>query len=212
VTTRVVLASRNAHKVEEMGRILADAGLHVDVVGIGAFDGVAEIPEVPETEATFEGNALLKARAVCAATGVTAVADDSGLCVDALNGMPGILSARWSGGLVEGLSVDVANLQLVLAQLADTPDDRLAAQFRCAVAIVLPDGREATVHGEMRGRIAREPRGTNGFGYDPIFVPDGGVRTSAELSNREKDAISHRGNALRALVPVLRSLLPEPRD
>ena len=212
MTTRVVLASRNAHKVEEMDRILADAGLHVDVVGIGAFDGVAEIPEVPETEATFEGNALLKARAVCAATGVTAVADDSGLCVDALNGMPGILSARWSGGLVEGLSVDVANLQLVLAQLADTPDDRLAAQFRCAVAIVLPDGREATVHGEMRGRIVREPRGTNGFGYDPIFVPDGGVRTSAELSNREKDAISHRGNALRALVPVLRSLLPEPRD
>lgn len=209
MTTRVVLASRNAHKVEEMDRILADAGLHVDVVGIGAFDGVAEIPEVPETEATFEGNALLKARAVCAATRVPAVADDSGLCIDALNGMPGILSARWSGGLVDGLSVDVANLQLVLAQLADTPDDRLVAQFRCAVALVLPDGREATVHGEMRGRIVREPRGTNGFGYDPIFAPDGEQRTSAELSNEEKDAISHRGNALRALVPVLRDLLPE---
>jgi XTP/dITP diphosphohydrolase len=209
VTTRVVLASRNAHKVEEMDRILADAGLHVEVVGIGAFDGVAEIPEVPETEASFEGNALLKARAVCAATGVPAVADDSGLCVDALNGMPGILSARWSGGLVEGRSIDVANLQLVLAQLADTPDERLAAQFRCAVAIVLPDGSEATVHGEMRGRIVREPRGTNGFGYDPIFVPDSEERTSAELTNEEKDAISHRGNALRALVPVLRDLLPE---
>jgi XTP/dITP diphosphohydrolase len=208
VTTRVVLASRNAHKVEEMDRILADAGLHVEVVGIGAFDGVAEIPEVPETEASFEGNALLKARAVCAATGVPAVADDSGLCVDALNGMPGILSARWSGGLVEGRSIDVANLQLVLAQLSDTPDERLAAQFRCTVAIVLPDGREATVHGEMRGRLVREPRGTNGFGYDPIFVPDGGARTSAELTNEEKDAISHRGNALRALVPVLRDLLP----
>jgi XTP/dITP diphosphohydrolase len=209
VTTRVVLASRNAHKVEEMDRILADAGLHVVVVGIGVFDGVAEIPQVPETEASFEGNALLKARAVCAATGVPAVADDSGLCVDALNGMPGILSARWSGGLVEGRSVDVANLELVLAQLGDTPDERLAAQFRCAVALVLPDGREATVHGEMCGRIVREPRGTNGFGYDPIFVPDGGVRTSAELSNEEKDAISHRGNALRALVPVLRDLLPD---
>ena len=209
MTTRVVLASRNAHKVEEMDRILADAGLHVEVVGIGAFDGVVEIPEVPETEASFEGNALLKARAVCAATGVPAVADDSGLCVDALNGMPGILSARWSGGLVEGRSVDVANLQLVLAQLADTPDDRLAAQFRCAVAIVLPDGREATVRGEMRGRIVREPHGANGFGYDPIFVPDGEARTSAELTNEEKDAISHRGNALRALVPVLRDLLPE---
>jgi len=112
--------------------------------------------------------------------------------------------------LVEGLSVDVANLQLVLAQLADTPDDRLAAQFRCAVAIVLPDGREATVHGEMRGRIVREPRGTNGFGYDPIFVPDGGVRTSAELSNQEKDAISHRGNALRALVPSSGRCSPSP--
>ena len=208
MTTRVVLASRNVHKVEEMDRILADAGLHVEVVGIGVFDGVAEIPEVPETEASFEGNALLKARAVCAATGVPAVADDSGLCVDALNGMPGILSARWSGGLVEGRSIDVANLQLVLAQLSDTPDERLAAQFRCAVSIVLPDGREATVHGEMRGRIVREPRGSNGFGYDPIFVPEGEARTSAELTNEEKDAISHRGNALRALVPVLRDLLP----
>ena len=199
--TRVVLASRNAHKIEEMDRILAEAGLHVQVVGIAAF---ADVPEVAETEATFEGNALLKARAVCAATGVPAVSDDSGLCVDALNGMPGVLSARWSGG--QG---DVANLELVLAQLGDTPDDRLGAQFRCAVALVLPDGREAAVHGEMRGRLIREPRGTNGFGYDPIFVPDSETRTSAELSDTEKDAISHRGNALRALVPVLRDLLPE---
>ena len=201
--TRVVLASRNAHKIEEMARILDDAGLHVEVVGIDAFDGVVDVPEVAETEATFEGNALLKARAVCAATGVPAVADDSGLCVDALNGMPGILSARWSGG-----GGDVANLELVLAQLGDTPDERLGAQFRCAVALVLPDGREATVHGEMRGRLVRAPCGTNGFGYDPIFVPDGESRTSAELTSEEKDAISHRGNALRALVPVLRDLLP----
>lgn len=206
MTQRVVLASRNAHKIEEMARILDEAGLHVEVVGIGAFPE-GSVPEVPETEASFEGNALLKARAVCAATGVPAVADDSGLCVDALNGMPGILSARWSGGLVAGRSTDVGNLELVLAQLGDTPDDRLGAQFRCAVALVLPDGREATVDGEMRGRIVREPRGTNGFGYDPIFVPDGETRTSAELSNEEKDAISHRGNALRALVPVLRDLL-----
>ena len=201
--TRVVLASRNAHKIEEMARFLDDAGLHVEVVGIDAFDGVVDVPEVAETEATFEGNALLKARAVCAATGVPAVADDSGLCVDALNGMPGILSARWSGG-----GGDVANLELVLAQLGDTPDERLGAQFRCAVALVLPDGREATVHGEMRGRLVRAPCGTNGFGYDPIFVPDGESRTSAELTSEEKDAISHRGNALRALVPVLRDLLP----
>jgi XTP/dITP diphosphohydrolase len=204
MTQRVVLASRNAHKIEEMARILDDAGLHVEVVGINAFDGVVDVPEVAETEDTFEGNALLKARAVCAATGVPAVSDDSGLCVDALNGMPGVLSARWSGG-----KGDVANLELVLAQLGDTPDDRLAAQFRCAVALVLPDGREAVVHGEMRGRLVREPRGTNGFGYDPIFVPDGESRTSAEMSSAEKDAISHRGNALRALVPVLRDLLPE---
>jgi len=206
MTSRVVLASRNAHKIEEMARILDEAGLHVEVVGIDAFpDG--SVPDVPETEASFEGNALLKARAVCAATGVPAVADDSGLCVNALNGMPGILSARWSGGLVAGRSTDVGNLELVLAQLGDTPDDRLGAQFRCAVALVLPDGREATVDGEMRGRLVREPRGSNGFGYDPIFVPDGETRTSAELSNEEKDAISHRGNALRALVPVLRDLL-----
>ena len=199
--TRVVLASRNAHKIEEMARILDDAGLHVEVVGIDAFD---DVPEVPETEPTFEGNALLKARAVCAATGVPAVSDDSGLCVDALGGLPGVLSARWSGG-----NGDVANLELVLAQLGDTPDDRLGAQFRCAVALVLPDGREAVVHGEMRGHLVRAPRGTNGFGYDPIFVPDGETRTSAEMSSDEKDAISHRGNALRALAPVLRDLLPE---
>ncbi len=206
MSSRVVLASRNAHKIEEMARILDEAGLHVDVVGIGAFPE-GSVPEVPETESTFEGNALLKARAVCAATGVPAVADDSGLCVDALNGMPGILSARWSGGLIPGRSTDVGNLELVLAQLGDTPDDRLGARFRCAVALVLPDGREATVEGEMVGHLVREPRGTNGFGYDPIFVPDGEARTSSELSNEEKDAISHRGNALRALVPVLRDLL-----
>ena len=197
--TRVVLASRNAHKIEEMARILDDAGLRIEVVGIDSF---ADVPEVAETEASFEGNALLKARAVCAATGVPAVSDDSGLCVDALNGMPGVLSARWSGG-----AGDVANLELVLAQLGDTPDERLGAQFRCAVALVLPDGREAVVHGEMPGRLVRSPRGANGFGYDPIFVPYGESRTSAELSSAEKDAISHRGNALRALVPVLRDLL-----
>jgi len=199
--TRIVLASRNAHKVEEMARILDDAGLHVEVVGIDAF---GDVPEVPETEPTFEGNALLKARAACAATGVAAVSDDSGLCVDALNGMPGVLSARWSGG-----KGDTANLELVLAQLGDTRDERLGAQFHCAVALVLPDGREATVHGEMRGHLVRSPRGSNGFGYDPIFVPDGETRTSAEMTSEEKDAISHRGNALRALVPVLRDLLPE---
>ena len=201
MTDRIVLASRNAKKVREMERILAEAELDLEVVGVDAFDGV---PEVPETEASFEGNALLKARAVCAATGLPAVADDSGLCVDALNGMPGILSARWSGSLVPGMELDRANVELVLAQLADTPDERLGAQFRCAVALVLPDGRAAVVHGEMRGRLVRTPRGDGGFGYDPVFVPDGHDVTSAELPAQEKDAISHRGRALRSLVPVLR--------
>ena len=198
--TRLVLASRNAHTVEEMARILADAGLAIEVLGIDAFEGV---PEVAETGQTFADNALLKARAVCRATGEPAVADDSGLCVDELNGMPGILSARWAGGHGD----DTANMWLLLDQLTDTPDERLAARFRCAVALVLPDGRESVVEGEMIGALVREPKGANGFGYDPIFVPDGVTRTSAELSAQEKDAISHRGNALRALVPVLREVL-----
>ena len=202
MTTRLVLASRNAHKIEEMARILAEAALPVEVVGIDAFEP-GTIPEVAETEPTFEGNALLKARAVSAATGLPAVSDDSGLCVDALNAMPGVLSARWSGG--QG---DEANLHLVLAQLRDTPDERLGAHFRCAVALVLPDGREAVVHGEMRGHLVRAPRGAHGFGYDPIFVPEGATVTSAEMSAGEKDAVSHRGRALRALVPVLHEMLP----
>ena len=195
---QVVLASRNVKKAVEMQRILAEAGLDIEVRSVADFDGV---PEVAETGATFEANALLKARAVCAATGLTAVADDSGICVDELNGMPGILSARWAGRHGD----DDANLQLLLDQLADTPDERLGAQFRCVIALVTPDGVEHVVDGEMRGRLVRERQGVNGFGYDPIFVPDGFDRTSAELSAAEKDAISHRGKALRALVPLLGS-------
>ncbi len=176
------------------------------LLGVDDFEAV---PEVAETGATFAANALLKAVAVCAATGVPAVADDSGLCVDALNGMPGIYSARWSGG-----GGDVANLELVLAQLADVPPQRRGAHFMCAAAVALPDGRTAVVEGQMDGHLIDAPRGTNGFGYDPIFVPadiDGGDasggRTSAELTDSAKDAISHRGKALRALVPELRDLL-----
>ena len=195
---QVVLASRNVKKAVEMRRILAEAGLDIEVRSVADFDGV---PEVAETGATFEANALLKARAVCAATGLAAVADDSGICVDELNGMPGILSARWAGRHGD----DDANLQLLLDQLADTPDGRLGAQFRCVIALVTPDGVEHVVDGEMRGRLVRERQGVNGFGYDPIFVPDGFDRTSAELSAAEKDAISHRGKALRALVPLLGS-------
>ena len=194
----LVLASRNVKKAVEMQRILAEAGLDIEVRSVADFDGV---PEVAETGATFEANALLKARAVCAATGLTAVADDSGICVDELNGMPGILSARWAGRHGD----DDANLELLLDQLADTPEERLGAQFRCVIALVTPDGVEHVVEGEMRGRLVRERQGVNGFGYDPIFVPEGFDRTSAELSAAEKDAISHRGKALRALVPLLGS-------
>jgi XTP/dITP diphosphohydrolase len=194
---RVVLATRNDHKLVELRRILGAAGLgDLRLVGLDAYP---DLPEVAETGATFEANALLKAHAVAAATGELAVADDSGLAVDALNGMPGVLSARWAGGLG-----DEANLRLVLAQVGDVPDDRLGASFECAAAAVFPDGSELVVRGRLLGRLTRQPRGTNGFGYDPIFVPDGGDRTTAELDAAEKDAISHRGVAFRALADELR--------
>jgi XTP/dITP diphosphohydrolase len=199
---RVVLATRNAHKVVELRRILNAAQLDVELVGIDAYP---QLPEVPETGATFEDNALLKARAVADATGEIAVADDSGLAVDALNGMPGVLSARWAG--VHGSHSDEANLRLVLAQTSDVPDERRGASFECAAAAVFPDRRELVVRGQLTGTITRRPRGSNGFGYDPIFLPADGDRTTAELSADEKDAISHRGVAFRALAAQLRDLL-----
>jgi XTP/dITP diphosphohydrolase len=202
VVTRVVLATRNAHKIVELRRILESAGLDVELVGVDAYP---DVPEVPETGATFEDNALLKARSVAHATGEIAVADDSGLAVDALNGMPGVLSARWAGG--QGTKSDEANLHLVLAQIGDVPDERLGASFECAAAAVFPDGRELVVRGSLKGSITRQPRGSNGFGYDPIFVPSGGDRTTAELSDDEKDAISHRGVAFRALAAQLGAIL-----
>ncbi|MGA6164117.1 RdgB/HAM1 family non-canonical purine NTP pyrophosphatase [Amycolatopsis magusensis] len=199
--TRLLVASRNAKKLGELRRILAAEGLGgIEVVGLG---DVPEFPEAPETGATFEENALAKARDAAAATGLPSVADDSGLAVDALNGMPGVLSARWSGGHGD----DQANLDLVLAQLSDTPDERRGAAFVCAAALVIPGGEELVVRGEWRGALLREERGGNGFGYDPIFVPDGETRTSAELDPSEKDASSHRGRAMRALLPHLRSLV-----
>ncbi len=167
--------------------------------------GLADVPafgEAPETGATFAENALAKARDAVAASGLPAVADDSGLAVDALNGMPGVLSARWAGRHGD----DLANLRLLLGQLEDVPDVRRGAAFVCAAALVTPDGIEVVEHGEWRGRIGRAPRGSGGFGYDPIFVPDGERRTSAELTAAEKDAASHRGRALRALRPHLRRL------
>ena len=197
-TPAVVLATRNAGKVAELRRILAPHGIEL----LGLADVMAYEPG-PETGATFAANALLKAHEAVGATGHPAIADDSGLTVDALNGMPGILSARWSGRHGD----DDANLELVLAQLADTPDGRLGAAFVCAAAVVLPDGREEVVTRELRGRLVRERRGSNGFGYDPIFVPEGSDRTTAELTAEEKDAISHRGQAFRALAPVVARLL-----
>jgi XTP/dITP diphosphohydrolase len=191
---KVLLATRNAGKVAELQRILAP--YDIELVGL---DQVTAYEPGPETEPTFRGNALAKAREACEATGLPAVADDSGLEVDALNGMPGVLSARWAGRHGD----DVANLELVLGQVGDVPDERRGARFVCAAAAVLPDGREVVAEGEMRGALLREPRGSNGFGYDPIFQPDGEKRSSAELTSEEKDAISHRGKAFRALVPLL---------
>jgi XTP/dITP diphosphohydrolase len=192
---RVALATKNEHKVTELNRILADAGISGQIVGLGEFPGA---PDVAETGLTFADNALLKARAIAAYTGLPAVSDDSGLTVNALNGMPGILSARWAGSHGD----DKANLELVLGQLADI-DSRNAA-FVCVAALALPDGsQEWTTTGVLPGSITRAPRGTNGFGYDPIFVPDGMTVTTAELPPRDKDAISHRGRAFRAIAQVI---------
>jgi len=197
---RVVLATRNAHKLVELRRILGAAGLDVDLVSV---DEYPDAPEVAETGDSFEANALLKARAVARATGEISVADDSGLTVDALNGMPGVLSARWSGGLGDDASRDETNLRLVLAQVADVPDERRGAAFVCAAVAVFPDGGELVAHGSVRGSLTRIPRGSNGFGYDPIFMPTDHDRTTAEMSAEEKDAISHRGRAFRALAEML---------
>ena len=192
----IILATRNPGKLAELRRILAAAGVSADVTDL---DDVPGMPEVAETGRTFTANALLKARAVAAFTGLPAVADDSGLCVDALNGMPGVLSARWSGPHGD----DEANLRLLLGQLADVPAGERGAQFVCVAALVLPAGGEHLAEGTVRGRLTRAPRGSNGFGYDPIFVPDGFEVTTAQLSAAEKDQISHRGKALRALAPVI---------
>ena len=199
--TRLVLATHNAHKIRELRRILRDAGVQAELYGT---DEYPDLPDVAETGTTFAENALLKAHAVSAATGLPAIADDSGLCVDVLGGMPGVFSARWAGRHGD----DAANLDLVLAQIADVPDDRRGAHFACAAALALPHGAEHVVEGRLVGTLIRSPRGTNGFGYDPIFVPEGESRTTAEMSADEKDAISHRGRAFRSLAQRLDSLLP----
>jgi XTP/dITP diphosphohydrolase len=205
--TQVFLASRNLKKIVEMRRILAELVPDIEVLGL---DDVAPYDEPAETEPTFAGNALLKAHAGVRATGLPALADDSGLCVDALNGMPGVLSARWAGTAKD----DLANNRLLLEQLVDVPDHRRGAHFTCAVAFAYPVGAggvaEHVVHGEMHGRIIRELRGSGGFGYDVLFVADqaeGDERTSAELPPDEKDAISHRGKAIREVAPIVADVL-----
>ncbi len=197
---KLVLATRNPAKRAELSRILADGHVPVDLVTL---DGFPDLPEVAETGRTFAENALLKARAVAAFTGLPAVADDSGICIDALNGMPGVLSARWSGAHGD----DEANLRLVLAQLADLPPGQRGAHFACAAALVLPSGSEHVTEGVLDGSVIDAPRGTNGFGYDPIFVPESSGLTTAEMAAADKDKISHRGRALRALAPVIAALL-----
>ncbi|PWJ54896.1 XTP/dITP diphosphohydrolase [Quadrisphaera granulorum] len=198
---RVVLATRNAHKVGELRAILAPHlpdDVVVEFLAVGD-PSLPDVPEVAETEVTFAGNALLKARAVAAATGLLAIADDSGIAVDVLGGAPGIFSARWSGRHGD----DAANLALLLAQVADVPDEHRGAAFVCAAALVTPDGHEHVELGELRGTLAREPRGEGGFGYDPVLVPQGSQVSCAELTPQEKDAVSHRGQAFRALAPHL---------
>lgn len=208
--SRLVLATRNHHKVEELREILSDVcdELGLEIVGL---DEYPDAPDVVEDGVTFEQNSLLKATSAAEATGLPALADDSGLAVDVMGGAPGIFSARWSGGLG-----DRANLELLLAQLGDVRDEHRGAAFVCAAALVLPDGRSAVEVARFPGSIAHAPRGTGGFGYDPIFVPTdqgttegaaAGERTLAEFSAEEKNGVSHRYLAFRALAPDLRELL-----
>ena len=202
--TRIVLATRNGHKVREVQTILADliAELDLEIVGMGEFPDVAD---VVETGVTFAQNATLKAVAAAKATGLPALADDSGLAVNVLGGAPGVFSARWAGTHGQ----DRANLELLLGQLYDVPDEQRSAAFVCVAAIALPNGTVVLRQGQMPGMLAREPRGDNGFGYDPILVVDGDSRTAAELTFEEKNVISHRGKAFRALSADLRKIFAD---
>ena len=196
MSVQLVLATRNAKKLAELDRLLAGAGLDVQILGSDAF---SELPEIEETGSTFAENSLIKARAVSTHTGLIAIADDSGLCVDALDGQPGIYSARWAG---QG-ATDESNLDLVLEQIREVEPARRTAHFACAAALVLPSGEEYVVHGQVNGVLLTQRRGEGGFGYDPIFLPDGCDITTAEMTSEQKDAISHRGQAMRALVLVI---------
>lgn len=220
---KIVVATHNEGKLVEIRNILTEqlsaAAQGIELVSAGSLD----LADPAETGVTFEENALLKARFVADATGLPAIADDSGLIVDVMGNAPGILSARWSGTHGD----DAANNRLLLAQIEDIPDDDRTARFRCAAALVVPgesdgDGlgefHETVALGEMPGTIVRHPHGMNGFGYDPIFMPDeqpqsaqdsGELLTSAQMTPEQKNAISHRGKALRALVPAVKALLAD---
>jgi XTP/dITP diphosphohydrolase len=200
----LVLATHNQGKLRELRELLRGQlpGLDVDTQVVDA--GAVGAPDVVETGVTFAENSLLKARAVAEATGLVAIADDSGLAVDVLGGAPGIFSARWAGRHGD----DAANLQLLLDQLSDVPDEYRGAAFVCAAALAVPglageDAREVVEYGQLEGTLLREPRGAGGFGYDPVLQPSGLDRSCAELSPAEKNAISHRGHAFRALLPAI---------
>jgi XTP/dITP diphosphohydrolase len=198
MTAKLLLATANTKKLVELQRIL-DAALGGDRVSLVGLADFHDYPDVPETGLTFGENALIKAREAASRTGLPTVADDSGLAVDALNGMPGVFSARWAGRHGD----DQANLDLVLGQIGDVSDQQRGGAFVCAAALVLPNGREHLVEGRQTGKILRARRGTGGFGYDPIFLGDGQTRTNAELTPAEKDAVSHRGKAFRELAKVI---------
>ena len=204
MSARVVLATNNAKKLVELRHVLADAGLDIEVLGLA---DVASYPEPPETERTFEDNAVLKARACAQATGLPALADDSGIEVDVLNECPGVRSARWAGPECD----DEANNALLLRQISDVPVGERDARFVCAMALALPGRVLDVIRRDWEGQVALEPRGDNGFGYDPIFIPHGHDVSSAQLTAEAKNAISHRGQAVRAMVPVLARLLKEGR-
>ena len=197
----LVLATRNQGKINEFRRILEElAPGQIELIGVDQFP---DLVDVDETGSTFEENSLLKSRYTCAATGLPAIADDSGLCVDALNGDPGIYSARWAG--IHG--DDQANIEKLLEQLKDVPDDKRTARFKCVASLVLPDGREQIAEGRFEGHILHAPVGENGFGYDPIFQPLGLSISSAQMSAQEKDLVSHRGKSLRSIAPHVIQML-----
>jgi XTP/dITP diphosphohydrolase len=198
---KLVLATRNQGKITEFRRILDElAPGQIELIGVDQFP---DLVDVDETGSTFEENSLLKSRYTCMATGLPAIADDSGLCVDFLNGDPGIFSARWAGNHGD----DQANIEKLLQQLKEVPDTERTAHFKCVASLVMPDGREQVAEGRFEGHILHAPVGDNGFGYDPIFQPLGLSISSAQMSAQEKDLVSHRGKSLRSIAPHVIQML-----